>query len=345
MVPDVMVEALGVPSSFYEARDRGAVRRGGRSWYGVAMSERGVGSRLSQLATSYEAVDGGYRIKGSKTFCSGAGHADAYLVAARSVADQSVVSQFLVPADPDGLQVERPGTRWECAPRRTTYTSTWPSRRTRCSVASRALALVVAQLMPHWLIASYAAVYVGVAQAAIDAAVAPEQRRFAELPAVRARLGLRRRGGGGGPARRRRGGPPGRRGAGRRRPTAGCGGPSSWPARRRPRWRRPCWRRPARRPGAAIRWNGSTATPGAARVHPATSDVCADWLGMAPLGGDPDCDGSAPRCGPRDGRRGRRASGSRCLHGSPRTSCGGLLRRATPARPGRWPSGSSRTPA
>ena len=30
------------------------------------------------------------------------------------------------------------------------------------------LALVVAQLMPHWLIASYAAVYVGVAQASIS---------------------------------------------------------------------------------------------------------------------------------------------------------------------------------
>jgi alkylation response protein AidB-like acyl-CoA dehydrogenase len=30
-------------------------------------------------------------------------------------------------------------------------------------------------------------------------------------------------------------------------------------------------------------------------LHPATSDVCADWLGIAALGGDPDSDGSAPR--------------------------------------------------
>ena len=57
------------------------------------MSERGAGSRLSQLTTSYEAVDGGFHIKGSKTFCSGAGHADGYLVAARSAADQSQVSR------------------------------------------------------------------------------------------------------------------------------------------------------------------------------------------------------------------------------------------------------------
>ena len=30
-------------------------------------------------------------------------------------------------------------------------------------------------------------------------------------------------------------------------------------------------------------------------LHPATSDVCADWLGVAALGGDPDRDGAAPR--------------------------------------------------
>ena len=30
-------------------------------------------------------------------------------------------------------------------------------------------------------------------------------------------------------------------------------------------------------------------------LQPATSDVCADWLGVAALGGDPDTDGSAPR--------------------------------------------------
>ena len=40
------------------------------------------------------------------------------------------------------------------------------------------LALVVAQLMPHWMVASYAAVYVGVAQA-VD-------RRRGRAPARRA---------------------------------------------------------------------------------------------------------------------------------------------------------------
>ena len=91
------------------------------AWYGVAMSER---SALALSTTTYEVVDGGYHIKGAKTFCSGAGHADAYLVAARSVG--SVVSQFLVPAGSDGLQVEQ---TWDslghvAPPPRTTCTST-----------------------------------------------------------------------------------------------------------------------------------------------------------------------------------------------------------------------------
>jgi alkylation response protein AidB-like acyl-CoA dehydrogenase len=30
-------------------------------------------------------------------------------------------------------------------------------------------------------------------------------------------------------------------------------------------------------------------------LHPPTSDVCADWLGVAALGDDPDRDGSTPR--------------------------------------------------
>ena len=66
--------------------------------YAVAMSERGVGARLSAMSTTYEQVDGGFHIKGSKTFVSGAGYADAYLVAARRRLGPPVVSHFLVPA-------------------------------------------------------------------------------------------------------------------------------------------------------------------------------------------------------------------------------------------------------
>ena len=52
------------------------------------------------------------------------------------------------------------------------------------------LTLLLAQVMPQWLVASYAAVYVGVARSAVTAAIAHLQaRRLTALPAVRARVG------------------------------------------------------------------------------------------------------------------------------------------------------------
>src|SRR5262245_33689102 len=105
-VPDDMARALGVPDSYFDSRDEILKAAAQGAFYAVAMSERGVGSRLSQLTTRYEATPEGFHIKGSKSFVSGAGHADAYLVAARSSADDSIVSQFLVPGSTPGLAVE-----------------------------------------------------------------------------------------------------------------------------------------------------------------------------------------------------------------------------------------------
>ncbi|HYN96040.1 MAG TPA: acyl-CoA dehydrogenase family protein, partial [Pilimelia sp.] len=190
-VNDDMAETLGIPSAALAARDRFLADAAAGSWYAVAMSERGVGSRLSQLSTQYRPVADGYHIKGSKTFCSGAGHADAYLVAARSAEDPALVSQFLVPAGTPGLHVE---PTWDALGMRATSSHdlhldvTVPADTLVGGVDG--LAVVVAQLMPHWMVASYAAVYVGVAQAAVDAAVAHATARgLGGLPAVRARIG------------------------------------------------------------------------------------------------------------------------------------------------------------
>ncbi|MCO1596712.1 acyl-CoA/acyl-ACP dehydrogenase [Micromonospora sp. RHAY321] len=297
-VTEELAEALGVPDEALAARDRLLTAAAQGSWYAVAMSERGAGARLSQLSTVYEATDGGWRLKGSKTFCSGAGHADGYLVAARSSADQSMVSQFLVPAGPEGLTVE---PTWDALGMRATSSHDLhldvevPADRLLGGVEG--LALVVAQLMPHWLVASYAAVYVGVARAAIDAAAEHlNARNLAGLPAVRARLG---------------------------RADAATAAAQLVVAE--------AARRVDEMPGDAEtnRWvwrakllAGTTAADVAASMleaagtsatrrghplerlyrdarcgslHPATSDVCADWLGIAALGGDPDRDGSAPR--------------------------------------------------
>lgn len=293
-----LAEALGVPDEALAARDRLLTEAAAGAWYAVAMSERGAGSRLSRLTTTYEPVDGGYHIKGAKTFCSGAGHADAYLVAARSVADQSVVSQFLVPAGPDGLHVE---PTWDSLGMRATASHdlhldvTVPTDRLLGGVEG--LALVVAQLMPHWLVASYAAVYVGVARAAIDAAVEHLTRRGLDsLPAVRARVG--------------------RADAA----TAAAQLAVAEAARRvdeapgdveTNRW---VWRAKllagttaAEVAASMVEAAGTSATrrghpverlyrdARCGSLHPATSDVCADWLGIAALGGDPDRDGSTPR--------------------------------------------------
>lgn len=297
-IPDELVRSLGVPESFFESRDRILTDAAGGAFYAVAMSERGVGSRLSQLTTRYEAVDGGFHIKGAKSFVSGSGHADAYLVAARSAADDSVVSQFLVPAGSAGLTVE---PTWDSLGMRATNSHdvhldvVVPE--TALLGGAEGLALLVAQLMPHWMVASYAAVYVGVAQSSVDAAVAHcTARGLAGLPAVRARIG--------------------RADAtvaaaklvvdeAARRVTEAPGDPDT------NRW---VWRAKYLAGTTAMEVAASmleaAGTSASRRGHPlerlfrdarcgslqpATSDVCADWLGIATLGGDPDSDGGAPR--------------------------------------------------
>jgi alkylation response protein AidB-like acyl-CoA dehydrogenase len=297
-VDSTMAATLGVPAEALAARDALLRAAAEGNWYAVAMSERGVGSRLSQLSTSYEPVAGGYRIQGSKTFVSGAGHAAGYLVAARRVEDQSVVSQFLVPSDTEGLKVE---STWDSLGMRATRSDdlhldvTVPASALLGGVEG--LALVVARLMPHWMVASYAAVYVGVARASVDAAADHAKARgLGKLPAVRARLG------------RADAAVEAARlvvmEAARRVDAA----PASEETKR---W---VWR--------AKLLAGTTAgevaasmleaagTSASRRGHPlerlfrdarcgslqpATSDVCADWLGVAALGGDPDADGIAPR--------------------------------------------------
>lgn len=297
-VDDALAAALGVPESALAARDELLRAAAGGAWYAVAMSERGVGSRLSQLSTKYERVPEGYRIRGAKTFVSGADHADGYLVAARTAADQSIVSQFLVPAGTSGLRVE---PTWDSLGMRATRSDdlhidvTVPPEALLGGVEG--LALAVAQLMPHWLVASYAAVYAGVARAAVDAAAADlSGRGLGRLPAVRSRLG-------------------------RADAAAEAARLTVFEAARRvdaaggdPETNRWVWRAKLLAGTTAAEVAASMleacGTSASRRGHPlerlfrdarcgslqpATSDVCADWLGIAALGGDPDQDGTVPR--------------------------------------------------
>jgi alkylation response protein AidB-like acyl-CoA dehydrogenase len=287
-IPPEVARALGVPEQALAARDTILREAADGAWYAVAMSERGAGSRLSAMTTTYEPVDGGWHIRGEKSFVSGAGNADAYLVAAKSPA--GAVSQFLVPAGP-GITV-RPA--WDSLGMRATA-----SHDLLLDVVAPAgallggiegLALPMAQLMPQWLVASYAAVYVGVARSAIDAAVEHlTGRGLTGLPAVRARVG-------------------------RADAAVEAARLAVLEAARRvdqapgtPETNRWVWRAKLLAGQTAMDVAASmleaAGTSASRRGHPlerifrdarcgalqpATSDVCADWLGAAALGDDPE---------------------------------------------------------
>jgi alkylation response protein AidB-like acyl-CoA dehydrogenase len=284
--PDDVARALGVPETYFTARDkvlRGAVAG---SLYAVAMSERGAGSRLSALTTSYERTADGYHLKGSKTFVSGAGFADAYLVAARS---GDAVSHFFVPAGP-GVTVEQ---TWDSLGMRATGSH---DLHLDVEVPADALlggleglALLLAQVMPQWLVASYAAVYVGVARSAVDAAVAHlQQRDLVGLPAARARIGRA-------DAAVAAAELAVREAAVRVDADPGSAETNRWV------WRAKLLAGDTAADVAAsmLEAAGTSATrrghplerifrdARCGALQPATSDVCADWLGVAALGGDP----------------------------------------------------------
>ncbi|SDZ09699.1 Acyl-CoA dehydrogenase [Saccharopolyspora shandongensis] len=296
--PEELLRQLGAPESCFAARDRLLSAAADGALYSVAMSERGTGSRLSRTTAEFRRRDGGYRITGSKAFVSGAGHADAYLVTAKDAdAAEPKVSYFLVPAD-EGIQVE---PTWDSLGMRATGSH---DVHFEVSVGADALlggiegiTLLVAQVMPQWLVASYAAVYVGVARSALrEGGAHLRERGLHTLPAVRSRMG---------------------------RADAAVAAADAVV--------REASRRVAQRPGEpeTNRWvwrakliAGDTAAAVASSVleaagasatrrghsleriyrdarcgalQPATSDVCADWLGVAALGGDPDDETESPR--------------------------------------------------
>jgi alkylation response protein AidB-like acyl-CoA dehydrogenase len=292
--PEELARAMGAPDSFFAHRDEVLRNAAAGALYLVAMSERGAGSRFSAMTTSYEPTQNGWHITGHKTFCSGAGHADAYLVVARR---GDLVSQFLVPAG-DGLTVER---TWDPLGMRATASNDVHldvvAPRDALLGGVEGLAVLLARVMPQWLVASYAAVYVGVARAALTAAT--EQltaRGLTGLPAVRARLGR-----------------------------ADAAVEAAWltalraaklvdespgdPATNRWVYRakllagdtahdvtasllEACGTSATRR-GNPLERLFRDARCGA--LQPATSDVCADWLGVAALGLDPDEETAVPR--------------------------------------------------
>lgn len=290
--PDLLRD-LGAAEGFAAARDRLLADAAAGSLYAVAMSERGAGSRLSRTEASYSRSTDGYRITGAKAFVSGAGHADAYLVTARDArAAEPAVSYFLVPAGP-GVRVD---PTWDSLGMRATGSHDVhfdvQVEPTALLGGVEGVVLPLAQMMPQWLVASYAAVYAGVARAAVQTASAHlRERGLHELPAVRARVGRAEAAVAGAEAVVREAA---------RRVAAEPGLPGT------NRW---VWRAKLVAGDTAAEVSSSlleAAGAAAGRrghplerifrdarcgaLQPATSDVCADWLGVAVLEGDPDRD-------------------------------------------------------
>lgn len=292
--PDDLARAMGAPEAFFAHRDEVLRGAAGGALFLVAMSERKAGSRFSAMETAYQPEGDGWRIRGHKTFCSGAGHADAYLVVARR---GDLVSQFLVPAG-EGVTVEQ---TWDPLGMRATASNDVhldahvPASALLGGVEG--LAVLLARVMPQWLVASYAAVYVGVARAAIEAATKQlTERSLHALPAVRARLGradatteaawLATA-----DAARRVDEQPGERDTNRAVYRAKLlAGDAAYDVASS--MVEACGASAIRR-GNVLERLLRDARCGA--LQPATSDVCADWLGVAALGLDPDEETAVPR--------------------------------------------------
>ena len=296
LTPEEVAYEMGAPDEFFVRRDEILSAAAQGRLYSVAMSERGTGARLSAMSTTYTVEPEGFHIKGTKSFVSGSAAADGFLVAARRGGPgEAVISQFLVPAG-EGVTVRE---TWDAMGMRATgsHDVDFDVHVDEGALLGgvEGIALLATELAPQWMVASYAAVYVGVARAAVDAAVEhATERNLRNLPNVRSRIG-------------------------RADAEVSAAYATVMEAARRvdaedPEAARWVWRAKlmagdtaARVAASMLEASGASATrrgSAAERLYrdarcgalqPATSDVCADWLGVAALGGDPYRDGTGPR--------------------------------------------------
>jgi acyl-CoA dehydrogenase len=81
----------------------------GEVYFSIGMSEPDSGSDLASVRTRAERVDGGWMLNGTKTWTSGAHHAHAFFVLARSATVEgdrrAGLSQFIVPLDSAGIGI------------------------------------------------------------------------------------------------------------------------------------------------------------------------------------------------------------------------------------------------
>ena len=144
-----------------------------RSLFASATSEPEVGARLSQIRTTYKRVEAGFVLNGVKSFVSMAGHADYYLIAAKTeqqTGDVPAISYLAVERDNPGVRIEEV---WDTLGMRGTASNTVHLRdcfvpRERLFMGVEGMALHKATRQPHWLIGAYNGVYLGIGSAIFE---------------------------------------------------------------------------------------------------------------------------------------------------------------------------------
>jgi len=151
---------------------------GGSTIGAYSLSEPQAGSDAAALTCRARPADGGYRITGAKAWITHGGIADFYTLFARTDDGAQGISCFLVPGDTDGLTFGRPEEKMGLHAVPTTaahYDDAFVDGDRLIGAPGEGLAIAFSALDSGRL--GIAAVAVGLAQAALDAAVAYSQER------------------------------------------------------------------------------------------------------------------------------------------------------------------------
>jgi alkylation response protein AidB-like acyl-CoA dehydrogenase len=151
---------------------------GGNTIGAYSLSEPQAGSDAGALMCKATACDGGYRVNGTKAWVTHGGVADFYTLFARTSTGSRGVSCFLVPEDTAGLAFGRPEEKMGLRSVPTTtahYDEVFVPTRRRIGAEGQGLEIAFSALDSGRL--GIAAIAVGVAQAALDAAVQYSQQR------------------------------------------------------------------------------------------------------------------------------------------------------------------------
>jgi len=151
---------------------------GGSTIGAYSLSEPQAGSDAAALTCRARSADGGYRITGAKAWITHGGIADFYTLFARTGDGAQGISCFLVPGDTDGLSFGKPEEKMGLHAIPTTaahYDDAFVDGDRLIGAPGEGLAIAFSALDSGRL--GIAAVAVGLAQAALDAAVAYSQER------------------------------------------------------------------------------------------------------------------------------------------------------------------------